>query len=69
MVGIGAGIGAVVDFMVRDQRILYRARPPGESGTLEIQPMVSRRAQGAVISLRWLAAPPRSGRPAPRPYS
>jgi len=54
MAGVGAGLGALLDLLVRDKRILYRApMTPTLSGRLEMHPVVDGRARGLLLSVRW----------------
>jgi hypothetical protein len=54
VVGIGAGLGALLDVMVRDKRILYQAPgTPSASRRLKIHPFVAGHARGLLLSVHW----------------
>lgn len=53
LAGIGAGIGALLDLMVRDRRVLYQAPSPVTTARrVSVRPIVAPHARGLVVSVR-----------------
>jgi hypothetical protein len=54
MAGVGAGLGALLDLLMRDKRVLYQAPSTATaSSRLEMHPVVAGHARGLLLSVRW----------------
>jgi hypothetical protein len=54
MAGSGAGVGALLDLMVRDKRVLYRAQSTRTASvSFTVHPMVAGHARALLLSARW----------------
>jgi hypothetical protein len=50
--GIGAGIGFVIDALIKGRRLIYSRSQVSMRGDMRLRPMWGRRRQGVVVSLR-----------------